>query len=185
MILPKSKQRPGSIKNVIHPFLSGYTCIPLLGIMHYSQSLFVVFLFRFQAQLGGLVAHSCSLSLSLQKQRSTKHTNSRQRASSHSRRRSRRALRSRSASRARRAGINRSSGNANTVAGRSLHARARTGGHSGSDDRRSSSASLAAAPRSPGRVGSAPGTFGPAAPGGSRAGRAAPPACPWAFSPGA
>ena len=157
-----------------------------IGIMHYillcsplSISFFAV---AKCSQVGALMRSS--LLLHLQKQRSTKHTDSRQRASSHGSRSSGGALRSSRARSAGRAGVDGSSSDANAVASGSLHASAGASGHGGSDDGRSSSASLAARPGRPRRIG-APGTLGPAAPGGSRARAAAPPACPRAFGPGA
>jgi hypothetical protein len=141
--------------------------------MHYNLLLFVVvFLF--------LMALACSSRL--QKQRSTKHTNSRQRTASHSRRRSSTGLRSRRTSRASRASIHAGSSDADTIASRSLHASAGTSSYSGGDDAAGSSASLAARPSGPRRIG-APRTACPTAPGGSRACAAAPPACPRTFGP--
>lgn len=114
----------------------------------------------------------CSLVLNsaqrLQKQRRTKHTNSRERRASHSSRLRARALRRTRARSASRAGIDTRRRDANTIARGSLHAGAGTRRHGGGDDRRSSSASLAARPSRPRRIG-APGAFSPAAPGGRRA----------------
>jgi hypothetical protein len=129
-------------------------------------------------------AHSAQLK-SLQQQRSTKHTNRRQRTASHSRRRSSRAFRSRTASRASRRARHRARcRDANTIARARLHTSAGAGGHGSRNDRRSGRRSLATRPSCPRRIRSAPGTFGPTTPGRSRARRTAPPACPGTLSPG-
>lgn len=155
------------------------------GIMHYILFLFSISFFAVAkcSQVGALMRSS--LLLHLQKQRSTKHTNSRQRAASHGGGRSSGTLGSSRAGSASRARINGSSSDANTIASRSLNTSAGTGGHGSGDDRRSGCRSLATRPSRPRRIRSAPGTFSPAAPGARRARAAAPPGCPGAFGPGA
>lgn len=153
------------------------------NIMHYILFLSVSFKLTSQAPAGNNAAFACATTR-LQKQRSTKHTNSRQRTSSHGRRRRSRTFRSTCASAACRARIDGSSSDADAIARRSLHASARTGRHGSGDDRRSGCRSLATRPRCPRRIRSSPGTLRPTAPGRSRASRTAPPACPGAFGPG-
>jgi hypothetical protein len=130
-----------------------------------------------------LSSQNCRLINSLEQQRRTKHTNSRQRASSHSSRRSSSTLRSRTARRARRRASVRRSSNLNAVTSRSLHTSARAGSHGGRDDGRSCSTRLTPTPRSPRRI-ARPARACPAAPRARRAIAAAPPGGPGTGGPG-
>jgi hypothetical protein len=125
-----------------------------------------------------------SLSKNLEKQRSTKHTNSRQRTPSHSRRRSSRTLRSRTAGGARRRTSVRRSSNFNAVASRRLHTSRRACGHCSRNDRAGRSRSFATRPSRPRRI-ARPTSTRPAAPRARGAIAAAPPGGPGAGGPGA